>query len=235
MRKQFDIKYRSQIESGEYKVETRDGRIAKIIYWEAHHCMPIIILIQSDVDNGTEIPLQLYKNGKFYPKGDSNFDLFIITPEEEMTEWEKAICRVLRDAQFIPRDKDGIANIHDIDEFIKNRSEELLVIAKEECKKQIENDYREIIYGAYKKGMDEALKDLEETGKVHCKSYDKGYEDGMKEALKDLPRWGDIRNFQYAWKSQEETFYDRDLGQLFHKGKKLFISDLEKLPGFKKD
>ena len=30
----FDIKYRPQIESGEYKVETRDGKPVRIICWD---------------------------------------------------------------------------------------------------------------------------------------------------------------------------------------------------------
>ena len=204
MRKQFDIKYRSQIESGEYKVETRDGRIAKIIYWEAHHCKPIIILITSDFDSGTEIPLQLYKNGKFYPKGDSNFDLFIITPEEEMTEFEQEVSDIVEYCKIHGK------NV--VKDYVKRHAKTLLDIAE----KELSTKYR---FSSDLNGF----------------AYGKGYEDGMKEALKDLPRWGDIRNFQYAWKSQEETFYDRDLGQLFHKGKKLFISDLEKLPGFKED
>ena len=62
--------------------------------------------------------------------------------------------------------------------------------------------------------------------------YDKGFQDGKVEALKDLPRWEDIRNFAYSWTSEDKTFYNDTLGQLFHKGKKLFIEDLEKLPGF---
>ena len=65
--------------------------------------------------------------------------------------------------------------------------------------------------------------------------YDKGFQDGKAEALKDLPRWEDIRNFAYSWTSEDKTFYNDTLGQLFHKGKKLFIEDLEKLPGFKED
>ena len=40
--------------------------------------------------------------------------------------------------------------------------------------------------------MENALKDLEESGRVHCKSYDIGYDDGARDALKDLPRWRKI-------------------------------------------
>ena len=31
----FNITYRPQIESGEYKVETRDGRPARVICWDS--------------------------------------------------------------------------------------------------------------------------------------------------------------------------------------------------------
>ena len=41
----------------------------------------------------------------------------------------------------------------------------------------------------FHKGKEEALKELDESGKVHCKSFDKGYDAGKREALKDMPKW----------------------------------------------
>ena len=51
----FDIKYRPQIESGEYKVETRDGKPVRIICWDKQEYAgqreeptPIVYLLLSE-------------------------------------------------------------------------------------------------------------------------------------------------------------------------------------------
>lgn len=159
----FDIKYRPQIESGEYKVETRSGLPARIVCWDRNSKdMEILALVYDEhIDENNEELAEVALNGRMFPRGkDHDYDLFIVTPEEEMTEFEKAVGLVFTDAQLIPRDKDGIANIHDINEFIKKKAAELLILAKEECKNQIESDYREIIHGVYEKGKADALNDL---------------------------------------------------------------------------
>lgn len=89
----FDIKYRPQIESGEYKVETRDGKPVRIICWnkkdypdmrESH--TPIIYLLLSK--SGCEHVMCCDFNG-MYPDGlKRDCDLFIITSEPEMKESE---------------------------------------------------------------------------------------------------------------------------------------------------
>ena len=184
----FDIKYRPQIESGEYKVETGDKKQVRIICWNRKvNDFPITALAY-DAQKDVEIFINTSVLGEPHTNIASD-RLFIVTPEEEPSDWEKAVGLALTDYQLLPRDKDGIANIHDIEEFTKKKAIELLALAKEECKNQIENDYREIIHGAYDYGKTEALKDLEESGRVHCKSYDIGYDDGARDALKDLPRW----------------------------------------------
>ena len=129
----FDIKYRPQIESGEYKVETRNGESVRIICWDKQGECPIVVLSCVDGDEG----VYTYHENGHYINNESIYDLFIITPEEELTEFEKAVGLVFTDAQLIPRDKDGIANIHDIDEFIKKKAAELLAIAKKEILKDL--------------------------------------------------------------------------------------------------
>lgn len=78
----FDIKYRPQIESGEYKVETRNGKTARIVCWDRIG-IQLIVLIGKDEDvliydsdgtTGQEMPLPS--------------DLFIVAPEEELTPFE---------------------------------------------------------------------------------------------------------------------------------------------------
>lgn len=106
-------------------------------------------------------------------------------------------------------------------------------------KKWDEQKWNDVIRTQSKELLDLAKKELARQDEVitldKLPPYDKGFQDGKAEALKDLPRWEDIRNFAYSWTSEDKTFYDDTLGQLFHKSKKLFIGDLEKLPGFKED
>lgn len=250
----FDIKYRPQIESGEYKVETRSGLPARIVCWDRNSKdMEILALVYDEhIDENNEELAEVALDGRMFPRGkDHDYDLFIVTPEPEltefesnvrtcitenltthikdrngtemsstvfidddttkklasellsltyeqfikdgyviekkafhdavekvspevmkdvsdnidkteveMTEFEKAVGLAFVDAQLIPRDKDGIANIHDINEFIKKKAAELLILAKEECKNQIESDYHEIIHSVYEKGKADALNDL---------------------------------------------------------------------------
>ncbi len=82
----FDIKYRPQIESGEYKVVTCDGFPARIICWDSpiDKDRPIICIVFDD-------QIEQYKvDGRFDYHETTNYDLFIITPEPELSEFEKA-------------------------------------------------------------------------------------------------------------------------------------------------
>lgn len=152
----FDIKYRPQIESGEYKVETRSGKTARIICWDRIGTQ-LVVLIGKDEDVLTYNP-----DGTTGQQMQLPSDLFIITPEEEMTEFEKAVGLVFTDAQLIPRDKDGIANIHDINEFIKKKAAELLALAKKElcngCNANLEG---------YIKGQQDAKRQYDESVAYH--------------------------------------------------------------------
>lgn len=58
----FSIDYRPQIESGEYKVETRDDRPVRIICWDAsYEDLPIVGLI-----GGRERPDIFTREGSFF-------------------------------------------------------------------------------------------------------------------------------------------------------------------------
>lgn len=119
----FDIKYRPQIESGEYKVQTRDGRKVRILTFT----YPSEHLIQAEIDKRCV----LYNpNGTWWDDGtDSELDLFIITPEAEVTEFKievhEIISQVLSDKR-IPYCRE---------QFEKEAASALLMKAKKEiCK-----------------------------------------------------------------------------------------------------
>ena len=130
----FDIKYRPQIESGEYTVENRNGVHVTILEWDIFiHGMAHMMLIR--YDDKYEF---VHSNGRINRIGqDSNLDLFIVTPEEEFTEWEKSVGLALTDYQLLPRNKDGMINIHDFKEFIKERADKLLSIARKQAEKDL--------------------------------------------------------------------------------------------------
>ena len=92
----FDIKYRDKIESGEYKVETRDGRPTRIICWDRKHGYPICGLAYEKA-TGCENYVNTYESGMTAINGilGTNDDLFIITPDQELSEFEKRFLEII--------------------------------------------------------------------------------------------------------------------------------------------
>ena len=83
----FDIKYRPQIESGEYKVETRDGMPVRIVCWDKkaddEDCIVALVTVNGD----KERTVHFNCSGRYTPIGHQEF--IIITPEPELSEDEK--------------------------------------------------------------------------------------------------------------------------------------------------
>lgn len=115
----FDIEYRPQIESGEYKVETRDGRPARIICWDAKAkdgCSVVALLPIDKSDLNDEAAYQFSKNGTAYTSKSASedcADLFIITPEPELTEFEKVVASWLETAKDEPITNEMIVDAAD--------------------------------------------------------------------------------------------------------------------------
>lgn len=249
MRIPFDIKHRDKIESGEYKVETRDGRSARIICWDVISNSPIVALLM--FNDGTEFIGEFTREGNYWnSKMESCKDLFIVIPNPEMSEFEKAVSKYRPQSDTL--------------ETIQRIATELLSLARNEFNKQIENDYREIIHGAYERGKADAEQEVErriqsgelmtqehheilmatlnkaheeELEKAYKNSdevqYRKGYEKGKEDALNNLPRWK---------KCPENDYYacvyncaKREDSLLYYNGHTLRLIDLEKLPGFNEE
>ena len=93
MRIPFEISKRPQIESGEYKVETRDGRSVRIICWDKKNVnYPIAALVTKD---DHEYFYDYTRKGELHVSEEGIYDLFIVTPEPEMSEFEKRLQEVL--------------------------------------------------------------------------------------------------------------------------------------------
>lgn len=141
----FDIKYRDKIESGKYKVKTRDGCPVRIICWDRVDVQPVVALISGK--DGTEFTGEFTIEGNYWlSKMESHKDLFVVIQDPEMSKFEKAVSKYRPQSDTL--------------ETIQRIAAELLSLARNEFNKQIENDYREIIHNAYEKGKTDTLRDL---------------------------------------------------------------------------
>lgn len=120
----FDIKYRPQIECGEYSVVTGDDKPVRIICWNRHYDNqhPIVALAY-DAKKDIEIYINASVLGEALSslKGDN---LFIVTPEPELTEWQRFISGCLQ--------KYGLLDCGAADRIAKECSVELLDLARKE-------------------------------------------------------------------------------------------------------
>lgn len=88
----FDIKFRPQIESGEYKVfaHEHNEQEVRIVCWDNKGEYPIVALIDNE-------PKKFDKQGRVSGGNrGGEFSLFIVTPEPELSEFENSIFKLLR-------------------------------------------------------------------------------------------------------------------------------------------
>lgn len=224
MRIPFDISKRPQIESGEYKVETKDHHSVRIICWNKNTggLDRIVALVAGN--SGQEKTLHYTEEGCCVATGNNrDKDFFIVTPEPEMSEFENEMLRYLQDTANKKDDSEIV-------ESTKEHSIKLLSIARNEFNKQIENDYREIIHGAYKRGKADAEQEVErriQSGELMTQEHhEKLMETLREECKKDLPRW---RKCEKPFDSPDNCGYNGK--NLIHHGYALSIDNAyTKLP-----
>lgn len=128
----FDIKYRKEIESGEYTLETQDGQhTVRIICWDAQGSQrnDDIIGLQKGALGAENI--QRYDFSGHLIADSAHIgrkDLVIVTPEPELTEFEQALQTALFNAR-------RIQYVDDIENSIHDTAKTLLDIAKNELQK----------------------------------------------------------------------------------------------------
>jgi len=151
----FDIKFRPQIESGEYKVETSEGRKVRIICWDMVNASynDIVALVESPV-SGNETIIHYYQNGQCVSDSArvGKKDLVIITPEPKLTEFEQAT----QESSFFEIPIDDY-------EAIRAHASKLLSIAKKELADEFINEYNK----GYERGKREG----------HTEGYNKAMRD----------------------------------------------------------
>ena len=244
---QFDIKYRPKIESGEYKVETRSGVPVKLLLINGHNARPIIGELEL---NGETVYISTDENGSWTEgNGENQFDLFIITPEEDPRKFkikasEFAEAYYLASTDF--NSEEYKACDGNLQLIIDKYASELLSLAREQLIKDGYIIKKKAFHDAVENISDKHRAEMSVEYSVHCKVEDgtrhavmnwkafqkvaqKFIDIGKAEALKDLPRWDS--NLKSSMVDEADV-----IGQwLYYKEHRIRISDLEKLPGFKED
>lgn len=124
MKVKFDLKYRQQIESGEYMVETADGRQVRIVCWDAHNPYrenDIVALATSSSGEGENI-LRYYSNGHLISDSANigNKDLIVVIPDED-ERIRKALIQYLIDyPSLLPR---GLYSRDDFFTYLEKQKE----------------------------------------------------------------------------------------------------------------
>ena len=124
MKVKFDLKYRQQIESDEYKVETADGRQVRIVCWDAHNPYrenDIVALATSSSGEGENI-LRYYSNGHLISDSANigNKDLIVVIPDED-ERIRKALVQYLIDyPSLLPR---GLYSRDDFFTYLEKQKE----------------------------------------------------------------------------------------------------------------
>lgn len=201
------------------KVETRDGRLVHNIWrvkepsYTNNRKTEVCALI-----DGEEDALVFFEGGRYLPSTkdtDSPFDLFIVTLEEELTEFEKELESFYNHhLQVCTYDNQGT-----VEESLHDGASKLLALAKKE------------IVAGWSNGLNDTQ---DRSGKAYSDGYnigfEIGYERGKAEAMRGLPMWIDdglpMGSAAIDISGLCGFNFIRRRGRLFR------ISDLEKLPGF---
>lgn len=212
------------------KVETRNGRPVHYIGLDRAGWQVFEVFRT----NGTSEYRTYHDSYLYSGPGESTFDLFIVTPEPELSEFEKAVGLEIFDEPFEERHI----------KVIKEESAKLLALARKQIIKDGYVLEKKSFNDAVENISDKHLAEMSIQYSLHCKVEDgtrhavmnwpkfqklarKFIDIGKAEALKDLPRWHESRGvYSDGWIND---------GFLYYKNHSIQLSSLEKLTGFKED
>ena len=262
MRKQFNLQ--DWLKDKSQKVETRDGRLVHNIwrvkepFYTNNRKAEVCALI-----DGEEDALVFFEGGRYLPTAkdtDNPFDLFIVTPEEEMTGFEEGLYAFLFDFVHTTIEEDPI-------EYTKKNSGVLLSLARQQLQPEIdaaiEKAYKNADEVMYRKGKEDGI--AEGNGISACILALKQAENRAEEAMKGLAGWeykeaaiktGDrvLIHCKSTRDAIVKNIYDNQEGEVLHVwdlkrnpwgnihvrieggyNNDFLLEELTKLPGFKED
>ena len=186
--KEFKVEYREKIESGEYEVETRDGRNVRIICWDATPDVPICAIVEGQ-------PTMYYEDGKIAFRREDKDDLLVVEVNRFKT-MDSLISFALRQAYHLGGAQIGSPNT----EYTNQRFEKLVertqknatdIVGKRDM--AIEYGYGEIAESLY--NADEMY--------THATSTEEELDalEMAKEALRGLDIWAKLESiiFNSGW------------------------------------
>ena len=103
----FNIKYRPQIESGEYKVRTASGRPARIVCWDMKTALgdPILALITDEV--GREYSCT-YREDGLYIGNNENYLIIEDGRTDPRIRWENKVREILENTASIEKTAEAL-------------------------------------------------------------------------------------------------------------------------------
>lgn len=237
----FDISYRPQIESGEYKVVTADDHPVRICCWDAEEGWPIVALVK-DYSPASDYcyPMMCDTAGVSATKGRQK-QLYVITPA--LSDFEKQVLHCIEgyDPEIMDDEEMRASAVEEAKKLLDIARNELqpkydATKVDEQLIEKMVNDkfkqfdmvvnpentksfYKQGLYDMYKQfaeELDEAFKHQDEV------IFSEGYDKGQKDALKDLPHWTPTTALSGIYSS---------IGRLVWDGYQISIQALlEKLP-----
>lgn len=226
------------------RVETRDGRLVHNIWrvkepsYTNNRKAEVCALI-----DGEEDALVFFEGGRYLPTAkdtDNPFDLFIVTPEEELTDFENAFGQAMMEVPE-PEEKEEWYP------FLKEKAAELLSLAREQLIKDGYVIEKKAFHDAVEKVDPEVMKEVSENIDLEnfisslgerfpevsfaklTRIAKAAFAFGKAEALKDLPRWK-----KCTWPTPKIGAHVDSHGNIVYCCRYINITELtEKLPGFK--
>lgn len=163
----FNVKFRPQIESGEYKVvyvenSSSEQCPVEILKWDSNSDAGCII---GCVRRKGKDKIYAFQENGVHTVSDEDDRLFLVTPEPEMSEFEKALDDTIRSYRC-DSEKDEDGGILDYQSWIKRKATSLLDLAKSQ---------------------------LLQSGELLTQEHhEKLMETLLEEYKKDLPRWRNV-------------------------------------------
>lgn len=156
----FNISYCPQIQSGEYKVVTREERPVEIKIWGLKGDFSIVG-VYYDEKNDRDIAVQVTAEGKVSVNPNESYsdDFFLVKADPKPTEFEKAFLGIIKDC-------DVSALRKKYQEYFKESCAILLEAARQELMINYENNYRAGRSVGIEIGKAEVMKEMPRWKKV---------------------------------------------------------------------
>ena len=103
----FNIKYRPQIESGEYKVRTASGKPARIVCWDYKSQFKETIYVLITTSDGYEYGCPYTEDGR-YIGNNENYLLLEDGRPDPRTRWENKVREILENTASIEKTAEAL-------------------------------------------------------------------------------------------------------------------------------